>query len=108
MYHEVTYAQIAAQKRRTTRIFVLVCLIIVLLFTGYNLLRYSLREQGAASMRQAIFDAANRCCAVEGSYPSSLDYLEKNYGLVVNTEEYVITYQTYASNVAPTVVVVAR
>lgn len=67
-----------------------------------------LREQGAASVRASILDAAQECRAIEGSYPSSLSYLEDHYGLVVNSDEYAITYESYAANVPPAVRVVPR
>ena len=41
----------------------------------------NLREQGAVSVRNAILDSAKQCCAIEGSYPSSLEHLEQGYGL---------------------------
>lgn len=66
------------------------------------------REQGAASLRAAVLDAAMQCCAIEGSYPSSLAYLEEHYGLVVNRDDYAVTYESYAANVPPSVRVVPR
>jgi hypothetical protein len=53
-------------------------------------------------------NAAIRCCAIEGSYPLSLSRLEEDYGLRINHDDYVITYEAYASNMAPSVVVVPR
>ena len=68
----------------------------------------ALRDQGAASVREAVLRAASQCCAVEGSYPHNLSYLEEHYGLTVNREDYAVIYEAYASNVAPSVVVVPR
>lgn len=68
----------------------------------------NLREQGAVSVRNAILDSAKQCCAIEGAYPSSLAYLEENYGLVVNRSDYAITYEVFADNVMPNVVVLAK
>ena len=67
-----------------------------------------LREQGAESMRQVILDAAVQCAAIEGSYPATLSYLENHYGVTVNHDDYIITYEAFASNVMPTVTVVPR
>ena len=61
----------------------------------------NLREQGAVSVRNAILDSAKQCCAIEGSYPSSLEHLEQGYGLRVNRE-------VFAENIMPSVVVVPR
>lgn len=68
----------------------------------------ALRAQGAASVREAVLRAAAQCCAVEGSYPSTLRHLEEHYGLSVNHDDYVITYEAFASNVTPSVAVVPR
>ena len=71
-------------------------------------IRGSMREQGAAAVRDSILRAAQQCCAAEGSYPSSLAYLEDHYGLTVNHDDYVINYDSFAGNVTPSVVVVPR
>lgn len=101
----------APQKRRravliAAAIAAVVCLAaIVLAFSTAN---ESLREQGAESVRQAVLDAAAQCCAVEGSYPSTLEYLEQHYGLSINHDDYAVMYEAFASNVTPTVTVVIR
>lgn len=66
------------------------------------------RNQGVYTVRDSILKAAIQCCAVEGSYPASLSHLEENYGLVVNENDYVITYEWLGDNVPPSVVVRAR
>ncbi|MBE5023256.1 hypothetical protein INF26_00020 [Olsenella sp. DSM 107455] len=68
----------------------------------------ALREQGAASVRDAVLRAAAQCCAIEGSYPHTLRHLEQHYGLTVNHDDYVVIYEAYASNVTPSVVVTPR
>ena len=108
MYHEVTTRD---QKRRTRRRVlgvVLAVAVAVLLALGFNVARKGAREQGATALRKSILDAAVRCCAVEGSYPLTLRHLEESYGLRINHDDYVITYEAYASNMVPSVVVVPR
>ena len=68
----------------------------------------STADQGAESVRQAVLSAAMQCCAVEGSYPSTIEHLEEHYGLAVNHSDYVILYEAFASNVVPSVTVVPR
>ena len=65
-------------------------------------------EQAVVSVRESVLNAAKQCCAVEGSYPASLSYLENEYGLVINHEDYVVSYEWFADNVLPSVVVTAR
>lgn len=85
---------------------VLVCA--ALAWFGYAAISQDVRQKGAVSVRDAILSGAVQCCAIEGSYPSSLEYLEDHYGVAVNREDYVITYSVFAENVMPTVVVVPR
>lgn len=108
MYHEVTDKQRKRHRRNLLLAFVAMVVAIALALVGFNHLRLSSREQGAAALRRAIMDAAIRCCAIEGSYPLSLKHLEDSYGLRINHDDYVITYEAYASNMAPSVVVVPR
>lgn len=68
----------------------------------------SASAQSEQAIKQAILDSAKQCAAIEGSYPSSLSYLEEKYGLSVNRKDFVITYEVFASNVMPEVTVTAR
>lgn len=65
-------------------------------------------EQAAASVREAVLLAADRCQAVEGAYPPSVDYLVEHYGLRVNEQDFRVGYEWFASNVPPTVSVRPR
>ena len=49
----------------------------------------------------AIQKAAIQCYALEGSYPPSLEYLEKNYGIILNKSRYFYHYTIFASNIMP-------
>ena len=66
------------------------------------------REQGAVSLRDSVLQTAMQCYAIEGIYPQDLAYLEEYYGLTVNHDLYAVTYEAFASNVMPSVVVTLR
>ena len=85
--------------------FVIACALIWVCYTNITAM---LKEQGAASLRNTIIEASKQCCAIEGAYPESLEYLEANYGLSINKNDYIVTYEVYAENIAPTVVVLVR
>lgn len=108
MYHEVTYKDRARRRRRRLIALVVAVLAAIVLVFALQLARRNAREQGAVAMRSAILDAAVRCCAIEGSYPMSLSHLEEDYGLRINHKDYVVTYEAFASNIIPSVVVVPR
>lgn len=108
MYHEVTYHE-AMRKRLRRVVFALLIVILAANIVFAVMLSQSIaRNQGVYTMRESIIQAAVQCCAVEGSYPSSLSHLEENYGLVINEDEYVVIYEWLGDNVPPSVVVRAR
>lgn len=67
-----------------------------------------MEEESIAAMRAAVERSARQCYVVEGAYPPSLEYLEENYGLQINSEDYYIVYDIFASNIPPAVRVVKR
>lgn len=75
----------------------------VALWVGSGVLSYQAREQGAHTLRQTVMDAAMQCFAIEGCYPVDVEYLEDNYGLSINHNEYIVLYEVFASNVPPSV-----
>lgn len=108
MYHELTKQQIRKRTRRRLGVAFTLVLAIALVWASSIAIGASLREQGELSVRNAILTSAKQCCAIEGAYPPSLAYLEENYGLVVNRADYAITYEVFADNVMPNVVVLAK
>lgn len=68
----------------------------------------SLRAQQLSSVQLAVQRAVIHCYALEGSYPPSLDYLAKNYGLVLDRKHYIYDYSVFASNVPPEVHVLRK
>ena len=67
-----------------------------------------LTEESTAALQEAIRRTARQCYAVEGCYPPSLSYMEENYGLRINTDDYYVVYDAYASNQPPDIRVVPK
>jgi hypothetical protein len=65
-------------------------------------------ELSVASVERAIRSSVVQCYALEGSYPPSLEYLEKNYGLLLDRARYVFLYEVPGANLAPIVGVTVR
>jgi hypothetical protein len=105
MFHELTYREEAKRRRRAVIAAVCVAVVAVAIAIAVGVARQNARVQGAAALRDSILNAAKQCAAIEGSYPSDLQHLEDNYGLTINHDDYVITYECFADNVAPSVVV---
>ena len=68
----------------------------------------AMHEEISSSIKDTIMKRALQCYAVEGSYPESLEYLEKNYGLIINHNDYRVTYEIFADNLPPEVRVVYK
>ena len=105
MYTERTPEQQKTRRNRFIALAVFVCALLVALGILLNMIFASAKDQGAASIRSTILDAAMQCAAIEGSFPTNLAYLEDNYDLRVNHDDYVIIYEVLASNTVPSVVV---
>ena len=65
----------------------------------------SLEEGNSNRQKELLENALERsitqCYALEGSYPSSLSYLEENYGLSYNHSRYTVHYELIGSNLMP-------
>lgn len=107
MYHETTYEELRRKRRRYLLIAVAIALVAVVVWRGYAFSQESTQEQASTSIRAAVMQAALQCCAVEGSYPTSIDHLRDHYGLVINDRDYQITYEWMGDNIPPSVVVTA-
>ena len=56
----------------------------------------------------SVMRGITHCYAIEGTYPSSLDYLKENYGLMYDEDRYFIDYQPLGSNLMPDVTIIPR
>ena len=101
---------------RTTSRHILLAVILIIVALAIALVAWSaivrvsadMAEQSAGTIKAEVVDAAVQCFAIEGSYPSSRAHLEDDYGLKINHDDYIVTYNCFASNVMPQVEVLAR
>ncbi|MBQ9329513.1 MAG: hypothetical protein IJ221_00775 [Oscillibacter sp.] len=98
----------AKKRRRWPLAAAALLLAVVILAAGRTGRSAALDEESASAIREAVRRSALQCYVVEGVYPPSLAYLTENYGLQVNTEDFYVTYDAFASNLPPTVRVTAR
>lgn len=59
--------------------------------------------EAAKALEDSVRDACSACYAIEGRYPPDLEYLKRNYGLMVDEDKYLVYYQAFAPNVPPQV-----
>lgn len=94
-----------AELLRQSVMFILAIVLLAFMVTKINSF-YS--RQNISLIKQSVQRAAVECYSVEGIYPPDIDYLVDNYSLTYNSDRYYIFYETFASNVMPTIEVYER
>ena len=87
---------------------ILLVLVVVFVLAGVQSVRTSSSAEGLAITQRAIHRALIQCYAIEGAYPPSVDYLEQNYGVLIDHEKYFVYYEAYGQNILPDVVVAEK
>lgn len=108
MYHIKRVLSLRARLITAAVLLAVLVLAALGLMLGSRQVGRDLDTASTQALRQAVLQAAVQCYAVEGSYPASLDYLEENYGLLVNHDRFIVTYEAFASNLMPQVNVLER
>lgn len=80
--------------------------VIAIFFYETNIFGKSTDDREKESLEKALNNSITYCYAIEGSYPESLEYIKKHYGLVYNESKYYIDYRAQGSNLKPLVTIV--
>lgn len=87
-------------------------LILVVILGVFTLFTNSMTSTNTAREKEILHNAIERsvtqCYALEGIYPSSLSYLEENYGLIYNKEQFFVDYQYIGGNLRPDITIIER
>ncbi len=75
---------------------------------GFTSINTHLQEEQLQILQDAVTRDITRCYAEEGSYPESLNYLKKHYGLTYDEDKYFIDYQPLGTNIFPDVTIIQR
>ena len=70
--------------------------------------RSDVGEESVSAISETVKRTALQCYVIEGAYPEDLQYLQDNYGLQVNTDDYVVVYRAFADNRVPDIRVVKK
>ncbi len=65
-------------------------------------------ELRQSSIKESISKAAALCYAAEGAYPESLDYLEENYGVRTEYDNFTVHYSYAGGNIPPDIIVTPK
>lgn len=68
----------------------------------------SQKDSTNVTIENAIRKSALECYALEGSFPPSIEYLKKNYGLIINEDAYFYHYEPNGSNILPDIKVIRK
>ncbi len=93
-------------QKMTTLILIFVFLIFALTSTMgavENKMKLSYEEEYDRVMLYAV-----QCYATEGKYPPNLDYLVKNYGLMLREDYFDYFYDTFSSNLRPDIIITEK
>lgn len=88
-----------------------VCLFMLLIFwliTGVINTQKAVEQDALDNVKTTIENGVTMCYAIEGAYPESVDYLRKNYGVVIDSSKYIVHYECFAANIRPTITIIER
>ena len=77
----------------------------VILFTRMDL---DMNRQAVESLRNSVTEACVQCYAIEGTYPTSIHYLEQNYGVRYDGSKYAVTLNAESKHALPAVQITLR
>lgn len=102
-------------SRKKEKIFItsyLPVLILIAILTAFVFFSNSMLNTNIVREKKILENAIDRsitqCYALEGMYPSNLTYLEENYGLIYNTDQFFVDYQYVGSNLRPDITIIER
>ncbi len=101
--HQIKKKNVAGTTMISAVLFLII--FVVFLFTVSKASSTSVYEQ-----RQSLSDAIDRaiiqCYVTEGRYPESFEYLQQNYGIIYDDEQFRVDYVIYGSNMRPDVTII--
>lgn len=66
------------------------------------------KKRELEALKNTVENGITMCYAVEGVYPESVEYLCANYGLIYDKSKYIVYYDSFASNIRPSVKILER
>lgn len=86
-------------------VFLVLFLVLAALVTGGA--GGKVQQKQTEYLEEAVQRAAVQCYALEGSFPENLGYLEDNYGLIVDRNNFAVYYEYMGGNLLPNVRVIS-
>ena len=92
-------------KRHSFAAVATILLFLLFFYTSVENVKIRRDNENIHILEDAIIRSAVQVYAIEGFYPPDIQYMEDNYGLMVDHEKYAISYDVFASNIMPEVVI---
>ena len=86
-------------------LFVAALLVLATLFMGHFGSKVSAEQ--TEFLANAVRRSAVQCYALEGRFPTNLAYLEQEYGLIIDHQNYAVYYEPMGENLIPQIRVMA-
>jgi len=82
--------------------------VVVITVYGISNTGESTKQEGARILEDSIRRAIVTSYALEGRYPASIEHIERNFGVFIDRDRYIVHYMIFGSNVMPGVVVINK
>ena len=79
--------------------------VMLMVIFGQRQTEQSSRAEGLRILEDSVRRSVVMCYAVEGRYPDTIEYIEKNYGVHIDRSKYAVHYSIFASNLFPDITV---
>lgn len=80
-------------------------IILLIAFFLITVLHGKSNKQETEILRDSIKQATIQCYALEGRYPSDIQYLVDHYGIQIDEKHYAVFYEGFADNIMPEITV---
>ena len=88
-------------------IFIFIAVIMIFIF-GIS----SISNSSVVNDQEILTEAINRdivhCYCIEGMYPPNVKYMEDHYGLLYDSDKYIIDYEYIGANIMPKVMIIPK
>jgi len=78
----------------------------VMVIYGLQQTSESSSAEGLRILEDSLRRAVVMNYAIEGRYPESIEYIERNFGIYIDRTRYAVHYTVFASNMLPEITVV--
>ena len=82
--------------------------VLFLFLFGLSFISQTSETEQKNNLERALNRSIVNCYAVEGAYPSSLAYIEENYGITYDKDKFFVDYQVLGSNLMPDITIIER